>query len=260
MTAVIKLNGITLPGTGYPKLSSFENISLSITAGLLGLYSFENTLTDSLRNYANADLPMTLVGTPTFNAGGVVCSIDNCFDTHIAQQTAFTFVAVAKPIKPSTNDVGAFLVSDFYSPTTGYGGDGIGFRAGSIITGVPVLATFGQNSATNYAASEVSVSTLDVNNAAFFVGKGSVATGLISGIGSNGTLTMGANTALSARGTTGGTLLIGGHRRQTGTLFKGSTGPIYASAIYNRVLTSDEINMVYSELRQYAANRDLTTV
>lgn len=260
MSTVIKLNGITLPGTGYPKLSSFENISLSITNGLLGLYSFEDTITDSLRNYANADLPMTAVGTPTFTAGGVVCSIDNCFDTHIAQQTAFTFFAVAKPIKPATNDVGAFLISDFYTPTTGYGGDALGFRAGSIVTGVPVLATFGQNVAANFLAAEVSVNSLDINNAAFFVGRGSVADGLIAGYGSNGTLIMGNNAALATRSTTGGTLLIGGHRRATGTLFKGNTGPIYASAIYNRVLTSDEINTVYAELREYAANRDLTTV
>ncbi|MFD3249476.1 hypothetical protein [Rahnella aquatilis] len=260
MTTVIKLNGITLPGGGYPKLSSFESISLSITSGLLGLYSFEDTLSDSLRNYANADLPLTATGAPTFTAGGVVCNIDNCFDTGIAQQSAFTFVAIAKPIKPATNDAGAFLVSDFYSPASGYGGDGIGFRNGSLISGVPVLATFGQNSASNYAASEVSVSAFDINNAAFFIGTGSVDTGLISGAGTNGSLTMGNNTALAARGTTGGTLLIGGHRRASGTLFKGNTGPIYASAIYNRVLTSDEINTVYSELRQYAANRDLTTV
>ncbi len=101
MTNVVKLAGVTLPGDGYPHISSFKEIYLSVTDGLLGLYSIRGSIGLSLKNYADGGSNMTVIGSPTMQDDGAICNYYKCFDKGIPAHVAFKFISLAKHNLPS---------------------------------------------------------------------------------------------------------------------------------------------------------------
>ena len=65
MSTVLRLTGVTLPGTGYPTLKSFLDVTpyLPVTSGLLGLYYLRDAGGRELHNYAGGT-PLIKVGNP----------------------------------------------------------------------------------------------------------------------------------------------------------------------------------------------------
>ena len=64
MSNVLRLTGVTLPGTGYPTLKSFLDVTprLPVTAGLLGLYYLRDSGGREIQNYVFGGAPLIKVG------------------------------------------------------------------------------------------------------------------------------------------------------------------------------------------------------
>lgn len=259
MTTVTKLTGITLPGTGYPDINSFKEIYMSVTSGLIGLYSIRDTLAFSLNNYATGGSPMTVVGAPTMSGDGAVCNYANCFDTGIATQTAYSFLALAKPTLSTDATQNCMIVSSYFQPSAGQNaGDSIGFAANG--TTNPRFRNYSQNSTSSVIFADAGVTGFSESSVAFFAGVTSLTDGVRLAFGHGGSLSIGTPTTLSARNITGaGTILVGGHRGPS-TFFPAFGKGIYAVAIYNRAITNAEITQGYADLSSYAVDRGITTV
>ena len=65
-------------------------------AGAIGYYEMATSGPASVRNWVNAALPLTQVGTPVAAAQGLTLSGVNYFDTGLAEPTGFTLFLVAK--------------------------------------------------------------------------------------------------------------------------------------------------------------------
>lgn len=259
MSTVTKLTGVTLPGTGYRTLGSFKEIYLSITNGLLGLYSIRNTIEESLVNYANEDLPMTIIGSPTIVDDGAVCNYQNCFDTGITAQSAYTYISLAKPTLSTDAAQNCMLISNYFQPTSGAnGGDSIGFANNG--TANPRFRNYAQNSSSSVVFADAGVAPFNESNVAFFAGLTSLSDGVRLAFARDGSLSIGNPTSISARNTTGaGTILIGGHRGPS-SFFPAFGNGIYAAAIYDRALTNSELTQCYQDLQFYASKRGRNTI
>jgi hypothetical protein len=89
--------GGTIPGT-HPKISSFPKLALPVTTALTGAYVLGGTMALSLRNRANAALPMLAVGSPTIDPlFGATVQHEACFDTLLTPSTDRTWIVVYKP-------------------------------------------------------------------------------------------------------------------------------------------------------------------
>jgi len=65
--------------------------------GLIGAYCFGgSSLIGALRNFANPDLPLLAVGSPTINAVGATLNGVNGFNTQIVEPAAFTALGIVK--------------------------------------------------------------------------------------------------------------------------------------------------------------------
>ena len=238
MSAVLKLNGITLPGSGYPKLQRFTGPQMPITAGLVGLYVLENNAEDSLYNYADVDEPLTVVGSPVVSSLGAVVSITNCFDTGILSASDMTVLSVARTKKAASSATGAMMVSNYGSSNPI--GDSLCFAGGS------TMAVYGGlTSATSQSSLSLSAET--ENDWGFFAGAYKANGEVIAYRGANGTFTAGSPVDSGTRSITTRTLRIGGHYNTGGSF--ASTATVGLVAIYHSLLTQSQIEDAYEYLR-----------
>ncbi|HDU3462261.1 TPA: hypothetical protein RFL89_000580 [Klebsiella aerogenes] len=258
MTTVTKLTGVVLPGGGYPNIGSFTEIYVSVTDGLVGLYSIRDSVNFSLKNYAKNGADMTVVGAPTIVDDGAVCNFENCFDTGIPAQNAFTYVALSKATLATSAAQYCMLISNFFKPTTTTNaGDSIGFAWNGT---APRFRCYAQNSASSVVQADAGVAGFSESEVAFFAGMASQDDGARLAFARAGNLSIGNPTAMTTRSTEGaGTILIGGHRAGSGAYPAFGKG-IYAAAIYNRAVTNDELATIYSDLKTYAEGRGITTL
>lgn len=245
MTAVLKLSGVTLPGTGYPNIVSFlsaaPSIDLPVKTGLVGLYILAGNEADSIYNHANSEIPLIKVGLPTINLFGASVSRDNCFNSQLVPTANMTFMAIAKPLKVAANADAALLISNF--TTAGPSGDSLGFRGATPsqsgvyggLTPSGVSQSFNDISTANTANWNFFAGTIDANGAAkpFW--------------GRDGSLVVGSPVDSGDRGVvTSRTLRIGGHYEPT--LF-GGTASLAMAAIFQAKLSDADIQANYAYLR-----------
>lgn len=161
MSTVIKLSDITLPGSGYPKLSLFKGVpELPEATGLIGLYLLKGTALNSLINEANDAAPLTVIGAPTVNSFGALLSKSHCFDTGLMSTTNMTFMAVAKPMLVSDSDNGNLIVSNYGATPAG---DSMGFAAVNSLAAYAGLTS-------SVSASTIGVGAADVADWNFVAG------------------------------------------------------------------------------------------
>ncbi|HHI3296810.1 TPA: hypothetical protein ACP47F_000178 [Klebsiella pneumoniae] len=258
MTNVVKLAGVTLPGDGYPHISSFQEIYLSVTDGLLGLYSIRDSIDLSLKNYADGGSDMTVIGSPTMLDDGAICNYANCFDTGIPAQEAFTFIVLAKPNLPTVPSEYNMAISNYFQPGgAGNSGDSIGFAYNG---SSPRFRCYAQNGESAVSIADAGLASFSESEVAFFAGMASLTDGNRLAFARAGTLSIGNATATANRTITGaGTILIGGHRALP-TSYPAFGKGIYAAAIYGRAVTNSELTTIYSDMKTYAERRGINTL
>lgn len=124
MSNVLRLTGVTLPGTGYPTLKSFLDVTprLPVTAGLLGLYYLRDSGGRDTENYVAGGSPLVKVGSPTLLENGAICDPANYYSMGIVAQPAGTILAIAKPATaPTTFATSIPVVSGYNAPANGSG-------------------------------------------------------------------------------------------------------------------------------------------
>lgn len=124
MSNVLRLAGITLPGTGYPTLKSFLDPKpyLPVTAGLLGLYYLRDSLGGEVKNFAGGQ-DLIKVGAPQLLENGAVCSPANYYDTGIQAHPLGTMLAIAIPTDAPTTLQNSSPVMSNYLPGAYGNGD-----------------------------------------------------------------------------------------------------------------------------------------
>lgn len=124
MSNVLRLNGVTLPGTGYPTLKSFLDPKpyLPVTTGLLGLYYLRESPGGETTNFAGGP-KLTKVGAPQLLENGAVCSPGNYYDTGIQAHPLGTILAIAVPTSEPTSLLTSAPVMTNYTPGAYGNGD-----------------------------------------------------------------------------------------------------------------------------------------
>lgn len=123
MSNVLRLNGVILPGTGYPTLKSFLDVTprLPVTTGLLGLYYLRDAGGRELNNFAGGS-PLIKVGSPALSENGALCDTNNYFDMGIQAQPKGTILAIAMPPSAPTSLATSIpVVSGYNAPASGSG-------------------------------------------------------------------------------------------------------------------------------------------
>jgi len=188
MTTLLKLKGVTLPGTGYPNVNDFLVPDFPNAAGLVGLYTFGTQLGMSLANHANNSLPLIPYGALATGVDGVVVSKGNYLDTQLPQDVDFTVIALCLPLLATSYLDGQLLFSNYKNPDANQGESvvfsgnasvpsfGSFMNASNNVPTPKVMALPSGMSATRHAGFGVRVSS-DGSTKAFVRDQGLVATG-----------------------------------------------------------------------------------
>ncbi|WP_109512772.1 hypothetical protein [Pseudomonas ovata] len=140
MTTVLKLSGVTLPGSAYPKLRDFVAPAFPDAAGLVGLYTFGSRSEMNLVNHANPSLPLVAHGTLPTSDDGVVVSKLGYFDTRLAQDDEYTVIALCLPLLAASYNDGQLLYNNYMNGAA-VQGESIALF-GNVGTSVPSFGTF----------------------------------------------------------------------------------------------------------------------
>ena len=140
MTTLLKLKGVTLPGTGYPNVNDFLVPDFPHDTGLVGLYTFGSQIGMSMVNHANAALPPIPYGTISAGVDGVVVSKAGYIDTQLAQDDEYTVIALCLPILASSYVDGQLLFNNFKNGDAILGESVV--LCGHKTTGLPSFGTF----------------------------------------------------------------------------------------------------------------------
>lgn len=227
MSGALKLSGVTLPGTGYENIVNMLQLALPVTTGLLGLYQIGGSAASSLGNLANPALPLTMVGAPTINTVGAVCSQANCFDTGILELAEFTYLAVAQETGNSAIVMGNYLGSqpgaNMYQATNSAGAKVI--VGGALDAGGALVQTTRDASVAGSNNWSISGTTLTVT--AVFVDSNGFAPGQLLTAPAGSGLAAGTTIVSQLTGTPGGT---GTYQVSVAQTSSGSAGLYYLTA------------------------------
>lgn len=234
MTNALRLSGVTLPGTGYPKKKNFVVPDFPVGTGLIGLYVIGGTESFSLINHANASLPMLKVGAPTVGDLGAATSQANCFDTQIAGSESLTVIVVAKPVLAATSATGYLPISNYMLVGGVSTGDSLAF---SNVSGTnKALAYIGKSGGVNGV--DVSIAAADPAEwngfAARFRSNGAAKLWWSS----DGIISASSESATAVRSVQSRTLRVGGHYEDT--LFQG-TGEVQMAAVFAAELSDSDV-------------------
>lgn len=221
----------------------------SIRTGLVGEYLFGGTLSDSLINWANPDLPLLAVGSPTIGATSAACSPGNGFNTQLKEAGDITVVAV-----------GYSTYAGFATAISNYNGTNAGSSFGLFTnaqTGkIHVQAHLSDNTTTVQNQLDMATPQGEYRTMAGRIGSG---TNFLHNNTQykNGVKTSNNLTTSGTRGTNN-THNIGIGSYVSGSGFPG-TITLAAALIYNRVLTDTELDNLYAQVRASLASRSVTT-
>lgn len=248
MSNVLRLTGVTLPGTGYPTLKSFLDPKpyLPVTTGLLGLYYLRESPGGEMTNFAGGP-KLTKVGAPQLLQNGAVCSPFNYYDTGIQAQPLGTILAIAVPTTEPTSLISSAPVMTNYTPGDYGTGDILYFGTTYQETGKNLVAAFSNTDGGNSpspgspATTPVYLPMVDPGSEPWaifgtFVGNGHAAGRLKAGVLEKAVRNSAAYTRPSAP--FGPTLRIGAS--PSNRAFQGSS-TIILTAYFNRILTDAEI-------------------
>ncbi|MCC2673283.1 MAG: hypothetical protein K0R58_230 [Ramlibacter sp.] len=241
MTNALRLDGVTLPGTGYPKKKNFVVPNFPVTSGLLGLFVIGGNQSLSLINHADSDAPALVVGSPTFNELGATLSQVNCLDTQLPSTSAMTIISVAKVILPAGASPfadSAMICSNFLGGGSNTG-DSLSLRNA---TGAKVSALVQTSGGINASNQDISTGTAGQWNA--FVGRYKSTGEAKAWWSHSGTVVSAAESAAATRVAISSALRIGGHYQPAQY-----TGPIEVQmvAIFNQALADADVasNLAY---------------
>lgn len=240
MTTALRLSGVTLPGSGYPKLVNFLTPQFPVDTDLVGLYVLGGNESQSLVNRADAELPLIKVGSPVINSLGAETNWNNCFDTQLMGGTAVTMIAIARLIKPASNDGRYLMISNYNSSPSD--GDSLAFDYNS----APVLTAYAERPDGDIDSVSIGTSSGTAGNWNIFAMR-IKSTGEVKPWWSrNGTLSSATELAAETRGTGALPFRIGGHHN-IGSFQ--ATGEIQLAAIFDGALSDAEIESNIAYLR-----------
>lgn len=243
MTGVLNL-GLVLPGAGYPKGYTFEQLALpaAVLGGLVGLYQLGGSESASLLNNVAGGPSLLSVGAPEVAGGEARLSVaTGYYDTQLPETEAFSILAVARP--GGGNE--AMQIATY----------GSGSPAGTSLRIDMTATRLGTIDGT--ATLRQRVTNLSTPNADELY--------LVAGTGD----TIGLSLYLGQRGATvtGGTAYTGrtvlprtwriGASYDTGVV---SQARIAAAAIWNRRLTDAEMAAAFIAIRAHFAASGVTTL
>lgn len=242
MTNALRLSGVTLPGTAYPKKKNFIIPNLPVKTGLVGLYVLGGSSALSLVNHANPALPLAAVGLPTINALGAVCNYQNCFDTGIPGTSLndLTVISVAKPVVTSSAASQAMIASNY---------NGAGEADSSCFlyaSSVPRFSSLAGQVGGTTLSSAIVISTYDNTKWNSFASRMTSAGKAKSWTQVSGAQTVGAESAAGSRSTVARNIRVGGHHSANASSFVGSV-ELQMVAIFAASLADAEIaqNLAY---------------
>ncbi|MGF7161297.1 hypothetical protein FHS85_002932 [Rhodoligotrophos appendicifer] len=229
-----------------------------VTDGLEGFFLFGVDAAESAKNWAPGKADASVVGSPTYGDDYAVLTGNGVayLQTQVDHTEDMTFIAVARPL----SDAAASLISNYQSPATLHAGNTNGSVL-SFSTGVgadgKVVANFG--SAYNNAGTSTQVTAAQANP-----GGDINADYAISGRVENATrgrtvnnLTMG-----TVNSNTPGSVTVAdiGGKLRIGTSYNSQLGAqvrIYASILFSRRLSDEELTTHYDWLKAYFSGLSL---
>jgi hypothetical protein len=238
---------ITVPGADYTASNLGRALKLtSDRVSLMGEYILGNSQTASVYNGANTTLPLTVTGTPVYNAGYCTLAQANWFDTRIADN----------------QDVTLLVIGDAASTGGVYCGNFNGANSPDSVVlyknGTSFVAQASANDGTTQAANSlVSITGADAGFRGLALRASGSANFTIAmdqfegGVRAGGTLT---NTVKTREVQTTPNFAIGSSRG--GALFPGPVN-IAAVLVWHRALTDPQLLSAYQEMRATMASRGI---
>lgn len=222
----------------FPLSNQLTSLTLPSRVGLVSEFILGGSEAASIRNHANAAAPLTVVGTPTYNANSVTVASggygNNGFDLGVAPpQSDITMLLIRKKASTGT-DINAFSNGSYLGF---YGYNGADFY----------------NTQSGTAPSIANLSRPTHSNFYLQIGTGSLAGKGTVSLYTDGVLTSNTGTANggSSRGTT--SLKIG-----TDISNVNGIGEVAYAALYSRILSAAEIAAAYASLKAYFAFKGVT--
>lgn len=144
--------GVTLPGTGYKNISDFvvTNIfaNLPYTTGLVGSYFLSSQTLSPLINYANLNLSLSRVGSPTVGTKYATTSPTSYFDTGLPSTSNMTILAISYPITGEA--AGDVIVSNMFRDSSNNArGDLLRANSDGLSTNITVYGDYNTTSPTS---------------------------------------------------------------------------------------------------------------
>lgn len=243
MTGVLNL-GLTLPGAGYPKAYTFEQLTLpaAVTGGLVGLYQLGGSESASLLNNVSSGPSLLSVGAPEVAGGEARLSVaTGYYDTQLPETEAFTLLVAARP--GGGNE--AMQIANYGSGTPV--GSSLRLDMTATRLGTPDGAGALKQRATNLATPNA--------DEIYLVAGAADTAGLSLYLGQRGATAIGTQTH------TGRTVLPRNWR--IGASYDTSVvsqARIATAAIWNRRLTDSEMAAVFIAIRAHFAASGVTTL
>lgn len=253
-TAILQTDA--LPGTGYPNILSFEALDLpsNLLSGLVGLYQFGADLNTSLINLADPTKPLTVVGSPTVNSIGAVCSQPNGFDTGLAEPGDFTYAAVARVMAASAPTGNGAEIIGTLNPANAGASMFVNNSGSPLILSAQSPAAGPVNGTQNNIGLTGAVAG-DYNT--FIARHALTPIGTQIGWGQSGTLNLVGAGGQTTQGNNALTIKIGCHTK-VGSYFNAID--IALAAIWNRAITDSERTSFYTLLRSFFARGAINTL
>lgn len=246
MTTLLKLKGVTLPGSGYPNVNDFVVPAFPNSGGLVGMYTFGSQLGMSLTNHVNSSLPLIPHGTVQTSVDGAVVSRPNYLDTQLPNTDSYSVISLCLPIL-ATNFAGGQIILGNYKSGDANQGESIGM-SGKNGAGVPAVGSFVTDGANDIVQRYMDLPAGMVTTRHAGIGARISADGKAKMfVLDNGVLTAGAETAAQARiSHSARSMLIGGGYNTGGTNWTGQL-TIKLLAVWNVALTDQQMydNMAY---------------
>jgi hypothetical protein len=222
--------GVAYIDTGATFARAFTSLSLPSLDGLIGEYVLRGDQASSIVNRADPSNPLTVVGTPVYNASNVLVSSNSFgshgFDTGIIPPVNCTIILISKPgsrmgIMGAETQAFGFLEAttgrvDFYNSQTGPVGN-----VADLAEPAHTTPYFRAGSGTMLGFGKLYVGTAGVISSA---------TGEVAGLGRSST-----------------TIKIGTSWYATTSAQR----EVHYAAIYNRILSDAEITAAYQSLKSY---------
>ncbi len=233
--------------------SASRRMIMPVDGVLLWSY-FGNNLEDTRRNYADVEVPLAVVGSPSIGPNYAdFIGLQNYLQSSISLTPDFTFVAVAQPLViPPSGSNAPHLVSALTATSGAYRGSSLSLDSGvelnyiraatsGTIGGNPNSRRFTVNQVPDWGAPRCYAATLKEGE---FLRSRDLTSGTVSEATDSRTEIAEATINLRIGSSGSGTAAYGLVR-------------MYSAVVLDHEASADELALVYSQLRRYHAVDDL---